>query len=514
VSLAAFSAEQATCHASLLPMDCEQPQTVRQISLGKFVFAYENVLGTSMELILRTGSPMEAAHCEWRVLAEIERLRGILSTYGPASEISRVMAGAPVQSPELAELLDAYAQWTNRTLGAINLNMAGVIRLWKDAAISGSTPSTAGLSAAAKEYRAYNVDALGKGYIIDRVVTLARQLAPSGLLNIGGDIRAWGQDSWLIGVANPKVPAENAPPVAQLQLREGAIATSGGYARSFIVGGRSYSHLLDPRTCQPLAQLASATVVARDCITANALSTAACVLEPAMSIALCERWGAFAHLLVDASGSVTSTVGLSDMSVTGTASTTAPASIPAPQGKPSEESNDSDKKSAAKPTDSTAWTKDHQVTINITLKTIAATGNRAVKRPYVAIWVENSEKKHIRTLAVWGNNDRYLSSLTTWWATSDDADLDAIKAITRATRPAGQYSVTWDGLDEKGKGLPAGDYKIFIEINREHGRHVTGSSVIHCGGDNQSIDLAETTESEASKITYGPKTTTVAVDKK
>ena len=71
----------------------------RAAAMDRFGAGYENVLGTSLDLIVETPRLAEAVECETRVLREIERLRRILSTYDPASEISRVMAGAPVACP-------------------------------------------------------------------------------------------------------------------------------------------------------------------------------------------------------------------------------------------------------------------------------------------------------------------------------------------------------------------------------------------------------------------------------
>jgi thiamine biosynthesis lipoprotein ApbE len=145
-----------------------EPATQRQFCQGIFQGEYENILGTSMELRVNTATPSEAQECEWRVLGEIERLRGILSTYDPASEIRQVMAGGPVVSAELADLLGTYQQWMERTAEAIRVNMGGVNNLWKLAAATGRAPTQAELQAAAAEARAYNVDALGKSFIIDR----------------------------------------------------------------------------------------------------------------------------------------------------------------------------------------------------------------------------------------------------------------------------------------------------------------------------------------------------------
>ena len=89
-------------------------------------------------------------------------------------------------------------------------------------------------------------------------------------------------------MADPHAPAENMPPIAVVRLRGEALATSGGYRRGFEMGGHTVSHILDPRTGRPARQVASASVVAPDCATADALSTAFNVLAPAESVALAE----------------------------------------------------------------------------------------------------------------------------------------------------------------------------------------------------------------------------------
>ena len=217
----------------------------QSLRLGGFSFQHDNVLGTSLDLEVRATGPGDALRCQEAVLAEIERLRAILSTYDPASEISRVAAGAPVSSAELRELLAAYDAWSVRSGRVIDARLGGVLALWREAARTGRLPDPAALRAAAGRADGLNVDALGKGYIIDRAVELARRLVPAGLLNLGGDLRAWGDVDWTVGVAYPRHPAENAPPLARFTLRNAAVATSGDYARPFVIAGRDYSHLID-----------------------------------------------------------------------------------------------------------------------------------------------------------------------------------------------------------------------------------------------------------------------------
>ncbi len=445
---------------------------------GRFDFAYDHVLGTSLDLQLETASRRDAQECERRVLAEIDRLENVLSIYRPTSEISRVKAGAPVESPALADVLAAYELWSARTGGALSANMSAVVSEWRDAARLGRTPESAALAAAFATPRALNVDALGKSYIVDRAVAVAREFAAGGLLNIGGDLRAWGDTAWMIDVANPLAPADNAPPLTRFPLRNAAVATSGGYARHFTVAGRHYSHLIDPRTQWPIARGRAATAVASDCVTANALATALCVLDASEGAKLARAF-ALDHLsfAADDNAGLSASGGFASLG----------------GGTPSPLAADTPVAAAD------AWPTGYKANITVSLK--SPEGFR-IKRPYVAVWVENADHKLVRTLTVWGNG-RYQTDLTKWWRAIDGNRFSA-GSVTRATRYPGAYTVTWDGRDSRGQAVPQGDYTIWVEINREHGHHVWETVTVKCGADAVSGELHETAESDAGPVEYGP----------
>ena len=446
---------------------------------GRFGFNYDRVLGTSLDVRLDAPSARDARECERRMLAEIDRLEQILSLYTPASEVSRVRAGAAIESAELAEVLAAYDTWSIRTGGALSRNLAGVIALWKQAAQTGRAPDATALAAAFATPRALNLDALGKGYIVDRTVAVARQFTSAGLLNIGGDIRTWGDTPWMVGIANPRDPADNTAPLLQFPLRNAAVATSAGYARGYEIGGRRYSHLIDPRTLRPIDAGVSATIVAGDCLTANALSTAAAVLGTSEGASLARTY-ALDHLLVGESGSSGSTAAIAD---------SAPSLAPVAT-------------MSALPVDANAtWPARFQVAVTVTLK--SPDGFR-FKRPYVAVWVEDQAHQVVRTLAIWGTQGRYLPEMTKWWRATG-GDRSVIRAVSRATRQPGTYTLAWDGRNQQGDPMPTGEYKIWVEINREHGHHVYESASLTCGTDATEVELRETAESDAASISYGPK---------
>lgn len=102
-----------------------------------------------------------------------------------------------------------------------------------------------------------------------------------------------------------------------------------------------------------------------------------------------------------------------------------------------------------------------------------------VRRPYVAVWLEDSEGRSVRTLGLWMQLNRkgpkYLPDLRRWFRdefarrTTDGGDLST--TLSSATREAGKYSFVWDGKDDKGKLVDQGEYTLCIEAARQHGTY-------------------------------------------
>jgi len=143
-----------------------------------------------------------------------------------------------------------------------------------------------------------------KSYIIDRAVTAAMRVPGihSVVLNVGGDIVVRGAVSEPVDIADPKDPAENATPISQIVVREGAVATSGNYRRGVDIAGVHYSHIFDPRTGMPSGHVISSTVVAPNVVDAGALATAFSILTPAESQRLAATTPGVEYLLVDEHG--------------------------------------------------------------------------------------------------------------------------------------------------------------------------------------------------------------------
>jgi thiamine biosynthesis lipoprotein len=403
-------------------------------------FQYEAVIGTSLDLVVRTPSRHVAGEACRTVCEEINRLASILDTRHPASEISRLEVShlTGEVSRDLAEVLAAYEYWERRSGGVLSIRPAG-----------------AGMPR--------NVDALGKAYIIDRAAAAAVKACPAIealLLNIGGDIVTWGRLDE-IAIADPASWYDNAPPLATIALRNAAVATSGTYARG--------AHLIDSRSGLAPGSPVAATVVARDAVTANALATTICVTDAEYGLQLVEATPG-AEALRIASGLEQRTSGFAAL----------------------------ERRLAAQPPASTSWPAGYRLTMTLPL-----TSGRSKERPYVAVWVEDESNNVVRVLAVWGTKAKYHQSLSTLWNRLR-GNFGSVRSVTRATRSPGKYDLVWDGLDSQQKPTPPGSYQIIVETNQEHGTYARQAGTITVGDSPASVTLPATTNFEAVVVRYGP----------
>lgn len=120
---------------------------------------------------------------------------------------------------------------------------------------------------------------IAKGYAVDLACArLAKAGAGDFIVNLGGNIRVCGRpdaarETWRIAVRDPNDPSRTTGDIVELADGE-AVATSGSYERFVEIGGRRYSHIIDPRTGRPVARGGSVSVVAPSAMEADAYSTA------------------------------------------------------------------------------------------------------------------------------------------------------------------------------------------------------------------------------------------------
>jgi thiamine biosynthesis lipoprotein len=116
---------------------------------------------------------------------------------------------------------------------------------------------------------------IGKGYAAERAKFVMKQLGvESGVVNASGDLNAWGLQpdgkKWTIGIVNPDGSQQV---FSYLNISDLAVATSGNYEKFIMIGGKKYSHTIDPRTGLPVTGIKSVTIISTNAEIADAMAT-------------------------------------------------------------------------------------------------------------------------------------------------------------------------------------------------------------------------------------------------
>lgn len=90
-------------------------------------------------------------------------------------------------------------------------------------------------------------------------------------------------------------------------------------------------------------------------------------------------------------------------------------------------------------------------------------------RPYVAVWIENEQQQPVRLVEAWLEKPDWIKDLRRFWRKLGRSEPQLVDAKTGATKGPGSYKVRWDGKDEQGKAVAAGNYVLFVEAAREQG---------------------------------------------
>ena len=245
------------------------------------------VFGTLVEVSIYGAPAPQAKQAATAVLARFDELHRTLHAWQP-SDLSRLNAALArgkraTVTPELAAMLRDAQTRSIQSNDLFNPAIGGLIALWgfHSDAPQARVPDAAAITewidkrprmadlviendTVSSTNPAVQLDLGGyaKGRALDDAAAILKAHAiDNALVNIGGNVIALGVHGdrpWRVGIQHPRQPGT----LATLALRDGeAIGTSGDYQRYFEVGGRRYSHLIDPRSGQPAAGMQSVTVL-------------------------------------------------------------------------------------------------------------------------------------------------------------------------------------------------------------------------------------------------------------
>lgn len=254
----------------------------------------------------------------------VDDLEDQLTIYRDHSEVSQLNQLA-TQTPQpiesgLAGLLRLAKQIHQDTGGAFDVTSGQLSQLWGFESRKGAVPTEDKIAAALKlvnsdflvldaaeqnlsithEGVKINLGGIGKGYTLDRVAELFEQHSihdfvihggQSSVLARGGsgeqiDDQPPEQRCWHVGISHPTAAGVR---LAQVQLRNQALGTSGTARQGFFHRGKRYGHIIDPRTGWPTSHFLSTTVVSESAAVSDALATAFFVMKPTDVFAFCDN---------------------------------------------------------------------------------------------------------------------------------------------------------------------------------------------------------------------------------
>ncbi|MFC2088141.1 FAD:protein FMN transferase [Calditrichota bacterium] len=250
----------------------------------------------------------------------LKRVNQQMSTYISDSEVSRFNASKDTNrfqiSKELYTVIQEAIRVNNLSAGAFDITVNPLVVLWgfgnKDSKLRPPRDSeirkvlrkigTQHLTLIDSTYikkeipdLEIDLSAIAKGYGVDVVADVLHNFNfENYMVEIGGEVFTKGKniknDKWKIGIDKPKylaLPGQKLQSI--INISNVGVATSGDYRNFYEVDGKIYSHTINPKTGKPVThRLASVTIVAPNCMQADALATAALVMGAEKGIELIE----------------------------------------------------------------------------------------------------------------------------------------------------------------------------------------------------------------------------------
>ncbi len=255
-----------------------------------------------------------------------------LSTFNPSSIISKINNNEAHQTDSAFEKVYYKAQEISEiTRGAFDMTVAPLVNTWgfgyknKDEILPSheEIETLKGIVGYQKIHlenhqiikdfpeTTLDASAIAKGFSVDVAADfLEKNNIDNYMVEIGGEIRVKGMNKqgnkWRLGIDKPieAISSTHRELDTIIHVTDMALATSGNYRQFYYKDGQRYSHTIDPISGYPVNHsLLSATVLAPDCMTADALATACMVMGAEKSLALAEKLaGIEIYLIIDKNG--------------------------------------------------------------------------------------------------------------------------------------------------------------------------------------------------------------------
>ncbi|QKJ63880.1 FAD:protein FMN transferase [Flavobacterium sp. M31R6] len=295
-----------------------------------------SMLGSPFEMTVVAKDTTEANIYINMAVGEVRRIENEISDWIPTTPISEVSRNAgikPVKVPvEVFDLVERAIKVSEITSGAFDISYASMDKIWKFDGSMKEMPTPEAIKKSVEKIGYKNIildkkehtiflkmegmklglGGIGQGYIADKIhVLLMSKGCNSGLVNVSGDIFAWGTQPngkpWTVGIVNP---LNKNKIFATFPLENSAVETSGSYEKFVIFDGKRYSHIIDPRTGYPAMGVVSVSVFAKQTEIADALATGIFVLGVDVGLDLVNQLKGIECIIVDDKGKIFASKGI------------------------------------------------------------------------------------------------------------------------------------------------------------------------------------------------------------
>jgi thiamine biosynthesis lipoprotein len=290
----------------------------------------DEAMGTNVHFIAFTNDRVDVAQVRSAMSVafdEIKRLEALLSEWRDDSEVGQINLN-PAHwvrvGPETFAVISRGLAAGSASQGAFDITFQAMRNVWKFGSAAEAEPK---LPSAAEveqrrrfvDFRKVELDAqaravripqgyqlglggIAKGYIVDRAAEILKKASITAfLVQAGGDLFGAGSkpdgSPWVTGIQDPRAPQGEF--FATIELTDHAFSTAGDYARSYVIGGRRYHHIIDPHTGYPATASRSVTVWADDATTADAIDDAIFILGPERGLELAQASPGVGVVIVD-----------------------------------------------------------------------------------------------------------------------------------------------------------------------------------------------------------------------
>ena len=294
----------------------------------------ENItaMNTVMQLTVFNTSKGTAEEVAEKMIQRIKEIEKLFDANLSDSDTSRINSAVTelTVNDETAELLNTAKKASETTGGAFDITIMPVLKLWgfndgnygvaddetiKDFLefVDYKNISVAGNKVTKNINTQISLGGIAKGYLGDELLEIAEEYGATALLSLGGNIVLCGNknesEKWTVGIKNPN-DTENLACSFECDGNK-SVVTSGAYERYFEYGGKTYHHIIDPKTGYPAkSDLLSVTVIGENGAFCDAFSTALFVMGKEKSVAFAKEHNEFDFILITENSEILITDGV------------------------------------------------------------------------------------------------------------------------------------------------------------------------------------------------------------